>query len=76
MTKNCELCGRKFPDTDPRRRFCSKRCRQYAWRNRLPNAGHGKPTWETSRYWLTAKGYRALGKDPLGMTLTASQGEK
>lgn len=64
MTKNCEFCHHKFVQTDPRKRFCSKRCVQAAWRERnLPNRG-APSSWAVSSYWLTAKGYRAIGKRP------------
>ncbi len=64
----CEWCKQVF-DFEPtpfnhRRRFCSRACSRRAWRMRnLPN--RGMPTSERlSHYWLTTKGYRAIGKKP------------
>ncbi len=64
MTRNCEFCGRKFPASHPRRLYCNKACKSAAHRQRLPNSGHGHQTKAKQDYWLTAKGYRAIGKRP------------
>ncbi len=64
MTKNCEFCGRKIIACHPRRLFCNAKCKSAAARGRLPNSGHGHLTKGMQDYWLTAKGYRAIGKRP------------
>ncbi len=64
MKKNCEFCHHKFVCTNPLKRFCSPRCKSAAQRERLPNSGHGHQTKAKQDYWLTAKGYRAIGKRP------------
>ncbi len=65
MTKNCAFCGRKFVSVHPRHRFCGRPCREKAEYERLPNTGSGSPsTRAMSHYWLTAKGYKAIGKRP------------
>lgn len=58
LVKECELCGKRFPTTLPKQRFCCKKCRIEA--RKLKSELKGQPCWRCENAYCKCSWTRNL----------------